>query len=34
MNSGRIVAEFDQATMSEDAVLRAAFGTVTGATAA
>jgi ribose transport system ATP-binding protein len=34
MNSGRIVAEFDRATMSEDAVLRAAFGTVTGATAA
>jgi ABC-type sugar transport system ATPase subunit len=34
MNSGRVVAEFDQATMNEDAVLRAAFGTVTGATAA
>jgi hypothetical protein len=26
MRSGRIVAEFDQATMNEDAVLHAAFG--------
>ena len=34
MNSGRLVAEFDQATMNEDAVLRAAFGTAAGATAA
>jgi ABC-type sugar transport system ATPase subunit len=34
MHSGRIVAEFDQATMNEDAVLRAAFGTAAGATAA
>jgi simple sugar transport system ATP-binding protein/ribose transport system ATP-binding protein len=36
MNGGRIVAEFDQATMNEDAVLHAAFGmgASTGATAA
>jgi ribose transport system ATP-binding protein len=34
MHGGRIVAEFDQATMTEDAVLRAAFGTAAGATAA
>jgi simple sugar transport system ATP-binding protein/ribose transport system ATP-binding protein len=33
MNSGRIVAEFDRSTMTEDAVLRAAFGTAAGAAA-
>jgi hypothetical protein len=30
MRAGRVVAEFDQETMSEDAVLHAAFETVGG----
>jgi simple sugar transport system ATP-binding protein/ribose transport system ATP-binding protein len=34
MHGGRIVAEYDSATMNEDAILRAAFGTAAGATAA
>ena len=32
MRAGRVVAEFDEGTFTEDAVMRAAFGDVAGAT--